>query len=226
MVGLAVSDESSALCPVLAGARLPALYPWSARRVDSNPQTHQPIHMKKKITVFAGDKGGVSKTTTSVILACGLGLPLRDLDPSRTGTRWLARRADTHPLPASEGQGWVADCPPGIRGELIPVLRESDLVLVPVRPGFTDLDVLAHTLRFVSAHAPGDIGFLLAGIDQRTRDEGRLRQALAPLGPPVLGVFSFRVAYARAGSSASLPGELDPVAAREAQELFASIGAL
>lgn len=182
--------------------------------------------MKKRIMVFAGDKGGVSKTTTAVILACGLRLPLRDLDPSRTGARWIARRVHDHPLPASNGQAWVADCPPGIRGELIPVLRESDLVLVPVRPGFTDLDVLAHTLRFVSAHAVGDVGFLLAGIDQRTKDEERLRQALEPLGHPVLGMFSFRAAYARAGSSANLPGELDPVAAQEARNLFTSIEAL
>lgn len=88
-----------------------------------------------------GSKGGGGKTTASVVLCIGLHLPLCDLDPQRSATKWLARRPLPHPLAPAGSKRWVADCPPGISGEHIGVLARAGLVVIPVRPSFNDLQV-------------------------------------------------------------------------------------
>jgi chromosome partitioning protein len=170
-----------------------------------------------------GSKGGSGKTTASVVLCVGLQLPLCDLDPQRSATKWLERRQLPHPLAPAGSERWVADCPPGISGEHIGVLALAALVVIPVRPSFNDLQVLPETVRFVEANCPGRIGFLLSDVDKRTSDEQIVRSLLGPFGHPIVGMFSHRVAYSRAGISGQLPGELDPVAKHEMDEVIRAV---
>jgi len=188
-----------------------------------NPtRTHQKIN---RVCSYQS-KGGVGKTTLSVVLSLGLQLPLRDLDPQRSATKWLARREVPHPLAGPGSERWVADCPPGISGDHIGALASSDLVVIPVRAAFTDLEALPDTVKFVQAHCRGTIGFLLSDIDGRTHDEQMLRRKLHSFGHPVLGMFSHRAAYGRAGMVGGLPGDFDQVAREEMDKLVAAVEAL
>lgn len=178
-----------------------------------------------RIAVF-NEKGGSTKTTTAVGLAVGLGLPLRDLDPQPTATRWLARRESPFPTAAAHDTRWVADCPPGIKGELIPVLASSQLVVVPVRASFPDLETLPQTIRFLRANSRAKIGFLMSAIDGRTSDAKTLLEVLERYSLPILGTFTHRASYRRAGIAGLTPAELDPVAASELKQVLAAIGEL
>lgn len=167
-------------------------------------------------------KGGSSKTTLAVTLGVALGLPLCDLDPQKTATAWLARRKVPHPVVPPDAPSWVADCPPGIIGELIPVLEKSELVLIPVRASFNDLDALPDAVRFVQANTLARMAFILADIDRRTTDEGTLRDLLREYGHPVLGMLSHRASYRRAGIMGLVPADYDQVALHEITGLAAA----
>lgn len=103
-----------------------------------------------KIAVF-NEKGGAAKTTTAVTLAVHYGLPLLDLDPQATATRWLARREGGHPTADENSADWVADFEPGLSLSARPYLRQADVIVVPVRASFPDLVTLGDTVNFLSA---------------------------------------------------------------------------
>lgn len=178
--------------------------------------------MNRRILV-SGSKGGSGKTTASCILSVGLRLPLCDLDPQQSATRWLCRRQLPHPMVQADADQWVADCPPGISGEHIGMLARASVVIIPVRASFNDLQVLPETVRFVEANSHGRVAFLLSDIDKRTRDEEIVRGLLSPYDHRIIGMFSHRVAYCRAGITGQLPAELDATARREMDEVLTAI---
>jgi len=205
----------AARCRPHLGAAKSARYPLLSRQLFINGSMN-------RICSFAS-KGGAGKTTLAVLLAVGLDLPLCDLDPQRTATAWLGRRSSAHPSASLNAGRWIADCPPGIVGELIPALRASDLVVIPVRPAFNDLEALPQTVRFVTASTQARVAFTLSDIDRRTSDERTVRELLAEYGYPVLGMLSSRAAYRRAGITGHLPGDFDRVARDEMASLVAAV---
>lgn len=171
-----------------------------------------------KIVVF-NEKGGSGKTTVAVTLALALGIDLIDLDSQKSATFWLG----DDPRSVTPG-GWIADCPPGLEAvsaDVIELLGKADLVLIPVKPSFTDLRSLPQTIRFLRIHAKGSkIAFVGSTVDKRSTDAETLREALAGYGYPIAGMLSQRASYRRAGLVSAQAGDSDATAAAEAQTLI------
>lgn len=171
-----------------------------------------------KIVVF-NEKGGAGKTTVSVILAKTMNLHLYDLDPQKSATYWLGDQ------PRDTSKGWIADCAPGlgfINSEMLDLMKQADIFLVPVKTSFTDLMSLGQTLKYIKAHASPSarIAFIGSTVDSRSNDESMLREGLAPYKHPIAAIFTHRASYRRAGLTHALPGDSDPIAAAEAAGLI------
>jgi chromosome partitioning protein len=113
------------------------------------------------ILAVANSKGGVSKTTTSVLVAAALARHLRvvvaDSDPQGTASLWaratgklpvpvvpVATEADIRAL-AAQYQAVIVDCPPQVDAPVMSAaLACASLVLVPLAP--EPADVWATTL--------------------------------------------------------------------------------
>lgn len=176
-----------------------------------------------KIAVY-NEKGGSGKTALAVLLSVGLGIPLLDLDPQATATRWLERRDPPHPVVTEPSAAdWVADCPPGISPAVVPILSSADLVLIPARASFSDLVTLGDAVKFVQANSRARIALAGTAIDSRTNDEATLREALAVYELPIVGMTTHRASYRRAGLLGKAPAEIDPSAATEADRIITSL---
>lgn len=178
--------------------------------------------MDTRIAIFS-EKGGCGKTTSAVALAVLLDLPLLDLDPQATASAWLSRRTPAHSVAAKRDLAWIADCPPGLNLSLAPTLAAAHAVLIPVRAAFSDLVTLAGTVQFVRASTHAKIAFMCCDIDSRTRDESMLREVLASYELQILGTFTHRASYRRAGMTGKLAGELDAAAERESTEIIVKL---
>lgn len=177
-----------------------------------------------KIAVF-NEKGGSGKTTLSVTLALALNIDLIDLDSQKSATYWLGN--ERRKLSAD---GWIADCPPGLEAvsaDVIELLEKADLVLIPVKPSFTDLRSLPQTIKFLKIHAKGTrIAFVGSTVDKRSTDAETLKEALAGYGYPIAGMLSQRASYRRAGLINAQAGDSDAIAAAEATALIQFIKGL
>lgn len=174
-----------------------------------------------KIIVFS-EKGGSGKTTLAVHLTVALGLPLLDLDPQKSATRWLERR---EPSPvflnpdARLPESYLIDCPPRFNAGLIRYLEAADVALLPVRASFNDLVILPDAVSFLEEHAR-KVAFVGADIDLRTNDLDSLKEVLQGYPQaPLIGYMSHRAAYRRAGLAGKLAGEVDEVARAELQTI-------
>lgn len=174
-----------------------------------------------QITVFS-EKGGVGKTSAVILLSVLLEAELIDLDPQKTATRWLARRADLRPVQPSR---WVTDCAPGTSMDSAQAVKCADLVVVPVMVSFPCFDSLPQTIKFIKTHSSPATQLCFVGmdIDARTNDAATLRNALKAYGAPVAGMLTHRASYRRAGLTGGLAGDTDTVAANEAAALMQAI---
>jgi len=173
--------------------------------------------------VCYNEKGGSAKTSAVLALCVPLGLPLLDLDPQATASRWLDRRDPPFPRATADDATWIADCPPGISPSLTPILSVADLVLIPVKASFNDLITLPDTVRFITSNTGAKVAFLGCDIDSRTNDEQTLRETLEGYGIPLLGIFTHRASYRRAGLLGKLASEIDSVAAAESNEIIKNL---
>lgn len=170
-----------------------------------------------KIIVFS-EKGGSGKTTLAVHLAVALDLPLLDLDPQQSASKWLERREPQHPLlnpDAKLPDAYVIDCPPRFNAGLIRYLEAADVAVLPVRASFNDLVILPDAVAFLEEHAR-KVAIVGADIDLRSNDLSSLGEILQ--GYPnaaYVGHMSHRAAYRRAGLAGKLAGEIDAVAKDE-----------
>jgi chromosome partitioning protein len=121
---------------------------------------------KMQVVVFGQGKGGVGKSTAAVNLGAALnGAAIIDLDEQRTADKWGERRralgkstpqvmdATIKSLPATLRELSAAglriailDCPGRYSLILNDAIRLSDLVIVPSRPGYTDLEASGETI--------------------------------------------------------------------------------
>lgn len=144
-----------------------------------------------KVIVIAQQKGGAGKTTLCVHLGAALAervpVLLIDTDPQQTLTRWAAlrtaRKTASAALTVETLAGWrvggalgrhgvgfaLIDTPPKLDGEARLVLREADLVLVPVQPALPDLWAAESVLGLIaSLNRPAAL------VLNRTPPSGRL----------------------------------------------------
>lgn len=163
-------------------------------------------------------KGGCGKTTIATNLACafaagGLRTALADVDRQRSALGWLAARdagappilrldwrKGTGELPAGI-QRLVVDAPAGLKlGHVDELLREVDVVVVPLQPSVFDERSTARFLeRLVELKAvrKGRKGVALIAnrVRPRTRASRRLEEFLAGLAQPVAARLADRSVY-------------------------------
>lgn len=157
--------------------------------------------------LVANPKGGSGKTTLATNVAGWLAgkrqhVVLRDLDPQRSATEWLARRPALFPrIGGLAGDGkhggkdpdWrVVDTPAGLHGEdLRDAVRRADVLLVPLTPSAFDIAAARHFLATVQDCKPVRKGALPLGIvamrvDPRTRSAAELDAFLDGYDRPVV----------------------------------------
>lgn len=117
-----------------------------------------------RVVAVVNTKGGVAKTTTSVLLACAFSahgsVEVRDADPQGSATEWAERAEDAGtPLPfevvianqCSLGRparaDWVViDTPPGHAQIVDAAIAAADFVIIPSTPTGLDIDRMWATL--------------------------------------------------------------------------------
>lgn len=172
-----------------------------------------------KISIYS-EKGGAGKSTLAVALAYAFALPIIDLDPQQiSGDHLSARDA------ATLSQGWVADFPAGVDLSFAKYLADADLIVIPARPTWPDLKSLGQTIKYVRAHAGHNttISLFANAISPKSSDLGMFIEGVAAYNLPILGHFTQRVAYGRAGLAGRPFGDLDRVAGQEVATVAASV---
>lgn len=154
------------------------------------------------IIVAASQKGGSGKTTVVRSLAVTAQQSygrtvILDLDPQGSLTSWWNRREAPEPalvkfaiaeLPERASQLEAAgieylfvDTPPSIHPEILDVMRQATMIVVPVRPSPDDLDAVGDTLAMIE-EAGRPFAFVLTQAKPRTRLQLSAVQALAQHG--------------------------------------------
>jgi len=172
-----------------------------------------------KISIYS-EKGGAGKSTLTVALAFELGLQVIDLDPQQVSSGHLRNRD-----PSTIGTGQVVDFPAGMDLGHAKHLTDSDLIIIPCRPTWPDLKGLARTITFARAQAGPRTKIVLFAnaISAKSSDLSLFIEGAAPYGLPIVGHFTQRVAYGRAGLAGVPFGELDPTAGQEVSKVAATV---
>jgi chromosome partitioning protein len=160
------------------------------------------------VIVVANPKGGVGKSTVATNLAGALargGHPvmLGDVDRQQSARQWLALR----PLALPAIRGWdvarehvvrppkgtthvVLDTPAGLHDkQLDSVLAVADRVLIPLQPSLFDIQATHAFVQDILARKPRcRIAVVGTRVKETTVAADQLRQFLATLGVPVLGM--------------------------------------
>lgn len=162
-----------------------------------------------RVVAVANQKGGVGKTTVSLMLAGyfhagGLRCCVVDADPQGTSRQWAEMAAEGgHEAPTvmNLGKGeamrvglldlrrqWplvVVDCPPRLGGETLAAMTQATLLLMPLAPLPADAWALPETLSIL-AHAqganPGVIARALLNRAGRSTLEGDIGRQIELLG--------------------------------------------
>jgi chromosome partitioning protein len=179
------------------------------------------------IIAFAGQKGGVGKSTTAISVACemlerGRSVLLVDADPQGTTSTWAAvatearypsptlvamgagmHRPDQLPRIAATFDVAIVDCPPRHDAIQRSALMASAVVVLPCGPSAADAWALASSVELVNeaqSLRPELVAAVLVTRKQARTTMGRTaRGALEASGLPVLDVeLCARVAYVEA----------------------------
>lgn len=186
------------------------------------------------LTLF-NQKGGVGKSTLAIALADGFAddydTVLVDLDKQATLSR-LAM-AESFPLkvytvghvseiPALPGDVKIVDCPPYFHAQASELFEFSDLILLPLKPGYGDFFSLSDSVEMVRAsQTKGAI--VINMVKSSSGLTGEIKELIESLNFPILTTqLGDRVAYGRALMFGSVK-DFDPKAAAETCSLVAEV---
>lgn len=201
-----------------------------------------------RIVAFASQKGGVGKTTLAGHLAVeaerqGAGpVALLDTDPQGSLAAWWNARSAETPLfvrgelnnlaaqlaqLAAAGVGLVLiDTPPAITENILTVVRQADLVVIPTRPSPHDLRAVGATVDLVERSGKPMV-FVVNGATNRAKITGDAAIALSQHGTVAPVTLHHRVDFAVSMIDGRTAGELDrnSNSAREVTELWNYVNA-
>lgn len=221
------------------------LHAWPSCRMSAQPlgTTTGRMDIQEdglQVIVMASRKGGAGKTTLSSHLAveaerAGAGtVAMADMDPQGGLADWFnARQAET-PIfvDASKGLAMavkscraggvdllIIDTPPSVTDTISAVVREADLVVVPVRPSPNDLRAVAGTVELVK-RAKKPMAFVVTQTTPRARITAEAAIALSQHGTVAPSMLASRIDFATSMTDGRTAGELDP-SSRSAAEVAA-----
>src|SRR3954463_14958528 len=198
-----------------------------------------------KTLVLHTPKGGSGKSTIAREVATmsarsGVSTALTDLDPQGTTAGWYQRRKSEDPALVDLGlppftakmdslaraglELLVIDTPPAQPPFLPVLLKQADIVLVPVRPTPDDLLGAAPIARSLAQH-PCWV-FVLSQVPPRTRLLASAVRQLAAIGRVAPVQMTFRADYPAAAIDGSAASELTGKAAEESAGLYAYVKTL
>lgn len=163
-----------------------------------------------RVIAVASQKGGSGKTTLAGHIAVQAGLSgfgpvaILDMDPQGSLSHWWAERPLDTPsfartdistladdIAAMRSMGinlLIIDTPPAITETIAEVVRQSDLVIIPMRPSPHDIRAAGATLELVEELGK-QLVFVLNGAAARaktTMEAIETLSAAAPLAPAIL----------------------------------------
>lgn len=201
-----------------------------------------------KIVSVINQKGGSGKTTLALHLAvasslAGLNTAVIDLDPQASSANWGDRRQAKGPVVRSAhasrlphelqqiqdagGEVVVVDTAPHADSAALEAAQASDLILIPCRPAYFDLEAMTNTLGLIRTTGKPVWAVLNAVAPFGAEAEGAAETMTAldvRLCPAPLGR---RVAFSRAVESGRAVQEVEPrsKAAQEVARLYGLVAA-
>ena len=196
-----------------------------------------------KIVSVINQKGGSGKTTVALhlavaVAAAGRNTAVVDLDPQATLANWGDRRKAAVPVVRSAhanrldyeirqiekagGEALIIDTAPHSDSAAVAAALVSDLILIPCRPAYFDLEAMTSTLRLLRTTGKPLWGVLnaVAAFGSEAEEAAETIRALElRLCPAQLGR---RIVFSRAVSSGLAAQEYEPdgKAAEEVQQLY------
>jgi chromosome partitioning protein len=165
----------------------------------------------------------------------GIGrVALADTDPQGGLAAWYNARLAATPIFVDVSKGLsvaveacrtggidllIIDTPPSVADIISSVVREADLVVIPVRPSPNDLRAVAGTVELI-ARARKPMVFVCNQVTPRARITAEAAIALSQHGTVAPSMIASRVDFATSMTDARTAGELDP-SSRSAAEVAA-----
>jgi chromosome partitioning protein len=186
---------------------------------------------------LATQKGGAGKTTLAIHLATLAAArgpsALLDFDPQASATKWFEARTNgdlplfggrvsfqqlDQVLAEAEGEGAetvLMDTAPHNNRDAYALVRASDLVVVPTRPGFIDVHALVNTLEVLRRHDTPAVFVINQAPPTRNGFPvpvaAETRAVLMETGLPVFpGQITTRAAFSDALNNGSAVHEYEP----------------
>lgn len=204
--------------------------------------------------VMLSQKGGSSKTTLTISLACaaeeqGKSALVIDLDPQATVCKWGDRRTSETPIvidaqparlanaltKAREGgiDLAVIDTPPRSAEAALAAAKLADLIVMPCRPQMYDLETIPNTLELIATARSGRAAIptlaILSAVPPQGNRQEQARQAIEALGVIVCAqTIGHRAAFGDAGALGLSVLELEPTsrASEEVRKVYLEIQSL
>ena len=134
--------------------------------------------------IILNPKGGGTKSTTALILACtlnesGKAFDIIDLDPQKSLTSWV-KRVGIEPTKGAKYE--IIDTYPTLLGDDInKALKEADQIIIPSGTSIAESEVVANSIPTIKERTNGEIRVLWTKVRPNTRSGknlDRLSEAL------------------------------------------------